>query len=980
MLTARRLLATLVGVGLALCATGSAYAAASKYGRAPGLDNPVLRPGDRAAYASGRVVVKFRHPLPLDGAAKASGTPEIDAIFTRHGVSSIERVSKKAQLPSKPGGVDLTRVYEIRYEDGADALAVATELAAHPDVEYAEPLFMYALDLVPNDTSYPTQVPYISTRMRFPLGWDVTTGAMGNVVIGICDGGTKYLHTDLNANTWNNADEIAGNLIDDDMNGFVDDIRGWNFANNSNDPTGLPATPASANHGTHVAGIACAVTNNALGIAGASFNAKYMPICVASPTNDNAIAFGYQGITYAADNDADVVNCSWGGTGSPSAFEQDVITYAYDNGTVVVAAAGNTGSEVDHFPSAYDHVLAVANLQNTDVRNTSTTYGVWVDVSAQGTSILSTINSGTNAYGTLTGTSMSSPFVAGLCGLVKTRYPGYLPEQVIQRVRVTSDNVDALQPVQYRGRIGYGRINAQQALIKNTPAVSVTSNTFTTTDGDGIIEPGETVTVNLEVTNWLAACTGLEFRLRDNSANITEVDSIATLPSLDSLASAALPPFTFTVAPATPIQHTVVFTVAISSTSPLYTDKSRFEMTVLPVFATHDRNNVDCSITSVGKLGYALTAGGTGKDGIGFRFNGSSSYLFEGGMMIGNSGASISNGARVDNVTQDNDFLTEPNGIPIVTEPSPPFDEYGVATFTDAAAEVPLGLWIRQESIEMADPPNDDFIVLKYLVRNQGAVARNGLHMGWYCDWDIDSGSYITNRTDYDAARGLMYAYNTTPGPGPDDYVGVMTLTSPGTTAARGIWNDQAQSPDWGVYDGYTDEEKYETISTPGATHPVTGPHDISIGLGTGPFDLDPGEEITIAFAFVGGTNLTDLQANADAAQAFYDGLATDVGDDEQVTAPRPLRLGQNAPNPFNPTTTIAFDMPREAHVKLRVFTVDGRLVRTLIDEVRPAGPNQQVVWDGRDDGGHMQASGTYLYRFSVEGGNTLVRKMQLLK
>lgn len=975
----RRICAAMLGAASLALAVAPAWAAASKYGRAPGLDNPVLTPGDHRAYAQGRVVVKFRNNLPGDGAAKASGNAAIDAVFQRHAVTSIQTVSKKAGRPSKPGLVDLSRIYDIRYASGADAIEVARELAANPDVEYAEPVFVYELDLTPNDTNWASQATYM-TRMQFPNGWNTTTGGAGAVVVAICDGGTDWDHTDLLANVWNNADEIAGNLIDDDNNGFVDDVRGWNFANGTNDPTGLPATPQSANHGTHVAGISCAVANNSLGIAGASFNAKFMPICVASPTTDNAIAFGYDGIIYAADNDADVVNCSWGGAGSPSSFEQDVVTYAYQNGTVVVCAAGNTGSEVNHYPSAYDNVTAVANVTNTDVRNTSTTFGLWVDVSAQGTSIFSTINSPANGFGSLTGTSMSSPHVAGLSALVKTRWPGYSAEQVMQRVRVTSDNIDALNPTAYKGKMGYGRINANSALTKNTPAISVTGNTYTTSDGDGIIEPGETVTINLNVKNWLAATTGVSFKLRDNSANIAEVDSATTLASLDSLESATLPPLTFTVSPTAPIQHTVLFTVFIQTTTPAYTDRSRFELTVLPVFTTHDANNIDCSVTSVGKLGYALTAGGTGKDGIGLRFNGSTSYLFEGGLIVGNGPAAVSNGCRVSGSVQDDDFRTEPNGVPQVTEPAlPDYAERSIAKFTDAIADAPLGLYIEQVGLESTDPGNEDFIVLRLKITNTSGVARNNLFAGWYCDWDIDSGTFATNTTGYDAGRGLMYAFDTG-AVGPDDYVGLMTLTPPGTTAARGIWNDQALAPDWGIYDAYTDQEKWETISTLGATHTTVGPSDISFGLGTGPFNVAPGASIIVAFAFLGGTNLADLQTNADAAQAFYNGLPTDVANGDPVAStPKPVRLAQNSPNPFNPTTAIAFDMPRDGHVDLNVYAVDGRVVRSLLNETRTAG-SHRVTWDGRDNQGNLMPSGTYFYRFAVEGAGSIVRKMQLLK
>ena len=969
----RRLSVVAAATVLLPFAGSPSFAAASAGGRSPALDNPALAPGARAAYLPGEVIVKFRQALPGDGLSKTSGKSSIDAIFARHAVTEIARISRRAQPPRKPGEVDFTRVYNVRYAGGADALDVARELAAEPDVEYAEPRFLQQMCLVPNDTNYGLQSAYL-TRMRFPAAWDVTTGGTGNVVIAIADGGTDWDHADLLANVWNNADEIPANGIDDDANGFIDDVRGWNFANGTNDPTGLPATPTSANHGTHVAGICCAAANNAAGIAGASFNAKFMPICTASPTTDNAIAYGYDGILYAADNDADVVNCSWGSLGAPSSYEQDVIRYAYQNGTAVVAAAGNDASTLLHYPSAYEHVLAVANVTSTDIRSSSTNYGPWVDVSAQGVNIYSTFSGG--AYGYATGTSMSSPHAAAVCALVKTRWPGYSAEQVMQRVRVTSDNIDGINPTAYKGNLGYGRVNALQALTKNTPAISVTSPAYTTSDGDGIIEPGETLTLNLTVTNWLAGCTGLEFKLRENSTHVTMVDSATTLAALDSLEWAALPPFTASISPTAPIQHTVTYTLVITATGPAYTDKSRFDLTILPTFATHDANKVFCSVTSVGKLGFSTTLGGTGSDGVGFHWDGSPNYLFEGALMIGTGTTTVSDAARTTGSAQDDDFVTITGGIPIITQPAPPFDEKGVAKFVDSGATTPLGLLVTQESVESAAPPNDDFIVLRYGIQNASGAAITGLRVGWYCDWDLDGGHYDTNTTGYDATRGLMYAYDTS-STGPSDYVGLLTLTSPGTTAARGIWNDEALAPDWGVYDGYSELEKWETLSI-GPVHTSAGPADIAFGLGTGPFDIPAGGSILVAFAYVGGSDLADLQANADAALAFHAGMPTDTGERAETAAPRASHLAQNAPNPFNPSTEIAFDLPSATRVELRIYAVDGRLVRTLVDGERSAGTNR-VVWDGRDDAGRSVPSGTYFYRFAADG-RSIVRKMQLLK
>src|SRR5262249_3169287 len=153
------------------------------------------------------------------------------------------------------------------------------------------------------------------------------------------DGGTNWQHEDLNANLWTNAGEIPGNGIDDDGNGFIDDVNGWNFRDNNGNPRGSPSTPGSANHGTHTGGPVAAVTNHAIGIACTSWN-PYLMCVNASGSSDGQIAFGYDGIVYAAENGAKIASLSWGGSGG-SLAEQDIIDFATAQGTLVVAAAGN---------------------------------------------------------------------------------------------------------------------------------------------------------------------------------------------------------------------------------------------------------------------------------------------------------------------------------------------------------------------------------------------------------------------------------------------------------------------------------------------------------------------------------------------------------------------------------------------------------------------------------------------------------------
>jgi subtilisin family serine protease len=968
---------------LILCSTAPATAATSSGPPPPPRSlRPSLQPGGQA-YAPGVLVVKFRDPVDsrtradLQSGSPHSGQATFDALLQRHGVQRAEPVSKSLRNAAGTGGAgkrgsaDLGRIFILHYDDATDALDVARQFDALAEIEYAEPLFVYPIDYTPNDSSWLLQSAYLG-QMQLPAAWDIHHDSSA-IVIAIVDGGTRWDHEDLAANVWSNPGEVLDGT-DTDGNGYVDDVRGWNFANGTNDPTGLPQTPISASHGTHVAGIACARFDNMLGIAGASANAHFMPVCAAHPTSDRAISFGYQGIIYAVDNGADIINCSWGGQGNPSSFEQDVIQYAWQNDVVVVAAAGNNNNSASHYPSSYEHVLSVANVDNNDVRSASSNYGPDVDVSAQGQGILSTIDTPTgDGYGSSTGTSMASPHAAAVAAMVQAQYPGYTADQVAQRVRVTADNIDAQNPG-YVGQLGFGRVDAQQALTMTTPAITITQRSLITSNGDAVLEPGETASLQLEVTNHLDPATSVDFLLSEDSPYVTIDSAMTALPGLGTLESVWLPTFTLQIDAAAPIQHVVTFTLEVSTAAPSYADASRFRDVVQPVIATHTANQLTTTVTSVGRLGFGLGLGGTGTDGIGFRYQDGDNLLYEGALMIGTADDSLSNAARGVQENLDEDFVTVEGGTPQLVTDHFPYDEFATASFTDADADNPLQIAVVQESWEMVQSPDDDYVTLSYRIRNDGASPLNDLHIGWFFDWDIDGNSYATNQTDYDAGRGLGYAWDS--GSGPATYVGMLTLTPPGTTSFRGIWNDETHvnNPSWGIYDGFTNAEKWQAVSG-GVVYPQAGPADISFVLGTGPYSVAPGDSILVAFAVLAGDDLVDLQANADAAMALWENPPTDTA---RTPGPARLSLAQNVPNPFNPQTTIRYDLPHPAVVRLEIFDVRGRRIRTLQNGPLPAG-RQSVIWNGRHDDGHPAASGTYFMRLRVDG-RSLTRKMQLLK
>ncbi len=823
----------------------------------------------------GRVVLKLvDHPGALPSAQK-TGASKVDQILARHDVELIRPVAPAPAVTAKAGTTDLSRVFIAHYRDGADPYRVAAELSALPSIEYAEPVYFYKLNVVPNDDDWPSQTLYLGSRMQFPAAWDNVKGEDGDVVVAIIDGGTWWMHVDIEPNLWNNADEIDNNGIDDDNNGFVDDVRGWNFGNNSNDPQGLASTPGSGRHGTHTAGIVCAVANNDTIIAGASWNAKLMPLCAGVEGFDGAIGFGYEAIIYAASNGADIINTSWGGSGNPSLFEVEVIQFAYEQGSVLVAAAGNGPVSADtHYPSAYDHVFSVTNVSFTDVKAFTANFGVTVDVSAQGQSIWSTYPNDSAA--SLSGTSMSSPHAAAVCALVKTQHPEYTPDQVMAQVRLTSDNIDNLNSVQWRGLLGRGRVNAFRAVTESTPALHVSNIDFDDADGDKTLEPGEAVTINLTITNLLAPASGLTFSLSETSQYFTITSGAQTLPSLGTMESGVIS-FAGQVSLTAPEQTPVDATLDISATSPVFNDIARLRFVIQPVFVNHLANNIATTVTSVGRYGFAVALGGNGSDGIGFSYKGGPKVLFEGAMMIGASSSSVvdaARNARADGL--DDDFATRTDGTPHFISSNPIADEQSVAVFGSSSRD-PLYLTVRQDVYGFTDPENDDYLLFRYEITNQSTLAITNMHVGWYNDWDIggvgETPPFLDDLTGYDATIGVGYSYDGA-GDANGAYFGNVVVSSPGTTDFTGILNDEdILGNPWGVYDGFTKSEKWQSISM-GIQRPAVGPEDVSYSIGTGPIDLNPGESVVVAMAYVAGDDLPDLQINSQRAKDKWTTIA----------------------------------------------------------------------------------------------------------
>lgn len=340
-------------------------------------------------------------------------------------------------------------------------------VARRPGVVYVEPNLRLELAVLPrvdppNDFEFIRQwaldnqgqtggVPGADIGALEAWGW--TTGST-NVVVAIIDTGVDFFHPDLEANLWRNPGEIAGNGVDDDGNGYVDDLYGYDWVSDDADPMDDNL------HGTHVAGILGAVGNDENGVAGVAWSVRLMALKAFDERGSGTLDHTLASVAYAVENGADILNASWGTTTRSRALDE-VVAEAVQRGVVVVAAAGNNGSEAPFYPAAVPEALAVGATDAKDGSPAFSNYGRFVDLVAPGEAIQSTAP---NAHWTLlSGTSMAAPHVSGVAALLLSKLPGLTPEQVGTLLRSSADRLPTERFT------GAGRLNAARALAYSGP-------------------------------------------------------------------------------------------------------------------------------------------------------------------------------------------------------------------------------------------------------------------------------------------------------------------------------------------------------------------------------------------------------------------------------------------------------------------------------------------------------------------------------
>ncbi|MFW5698979.1 MAG: S8 family serine peptidase, partial [Planctomycetota bacterium] len=526
----------------------------------------------RDAFIADRVLVKLRRP---------EAVADLRRLAQEHDATIERRVGRL--------GGDLYTVRLARRGHAAVEQAVEHFSKAAADLAYAEPDHLYfavgdgiaPAATTPDDPDLSECWGLHNTGQTdgtedadidAPEAWDIATGSH-DVVVAVIDTGIDYNHPDLEANMWTNPDEIPGNGIDDDNNGYVDDVYGWDFANNDSDPMDDHL------HGTHCAGTIGAVGDDGYGISGVCWSVKLMALRFLGGDGSGTASGAVSAIEYAIENGAHVTSNSWGGGAASQALE-DAISAANAADVAFVAAAGNSGNDNDdtpHYPSSYDidNVIAVAASDHDDAAASFSCYGAEsVDLFAPGVAVYSTFptymtdamtqRGDDTHYGSISGTSMATPHVAGAAALLQS-VTGRLSPATVRTILLESvDHIDAFEGlVVSEGRLNIatmmGQVSDSWLVIPTRPTWNDGPEAPAVGNGNGFAEAGETLDLSIEVANIGIGDTleSAELRLTSNDSYVTIHGDTVELGTVAGLERRMIDSFSLAIAADTPAGHEV---------------------------------------------------------------------------------------------------------------------------------------------------------------------------------------------------------------------------------------------------------------------------------------------------------------------------------------------------------------------------------------------------------------------------------------
>lgn len=809
----------------------------------------------------------------------------------------------------------------------------------------------HSIDSPPNDPYYPLQW-YLHKINAIPA-WDVALGD-SSVTIAIVDIGVNLDHNDLQRNRWVNYPEKNGVPgVDDDGNGFIDDVHGWDFYDDDSDPRsgGIDV------HGTHVAGLAAAVTDNGFGISGVSWNCRYMAVRVGGGIS---IRYGYEGVIYAAASGADIINLSWG-SNTPSNIERITIEYANQMGALVIAAAGNRQNSTtpfNHYPAAYENVMGVAAVDTSDKLANLSNYNSWVDISAPGIDILSTVS---NGYGILSGTSMATPIVSGAAALLKSMHPNWTHEQLRLQLMLSSDPIDNLNP-RFADSLGYGRLNLYRALADRQPGFQIAD--FSATDGqfsnhNGIIDPDEDVELVIELKNLLLKPANVSGWISSKGAYLDIDEFVVDFGIIDpgeSVVNAQMPfqGHIYRLA-----QKGRIINCELNLTIDVVRRQSiPFSFTVQPPYVNHNNGNIILTVTNFGAFGYwdylENTTPGEGmrfpKDGL----NG----LFHGSLMISTAPGKVSDCAFGDSSLIRRDFVSSTNDFHIQTDDEN--RQISISKIADTREHIEVG----QKVISYPHSPDDDYVFVEYTIKNKDLFDLDSVLVALFLDWDIvnpSNNNYC--KWDEDSQLGWM-GYNG----GGFPVFGAALLDQ--NTGFQVAVNNNEDWPD-GKWERWSDNAKYQLMQQGFSRAETAESGDCSQLIGSERLSIAVNDSLVITFAILAGEDEGDLIANHAAAVEKMQSNPFSWRD--SPVTPSEFALLSLYPQPFNGNVNLSFRMPDVGRMNWDIFNLTGRKMQSGFYSYASAG-----VYSTSFDMG-TYPSGIYLIRLGYEG-EYLVKRLTLLR
>lgn len=848
-------------------------------------------------------------------------------------------------------------------------------------------------------------VQYINApRVWHELGF---TG--DGVVVGHIDSGIDLDHPDLAHQLWVNSDEIPANGIDDDGNGYIDDVNGWDFGDNDNIPNDDGASPG---HGTHTAGTVAGDGTNGTQT-GVAPGAKLMACKAFDSAGSGTLGMIWSAEQYCVENGARLITMSLGVKGEvPSSYmrnERVNCANIRDAGVALFNSAGNEHYEFNPpiecgltarvpapwnplptTPGNLGGVIAVGGTgyQSDAMYNASSRgpvkwddvdpFNDWPynpglglvkpDISAPGSNVNSTTIGGGYSGNTWSGTSMACPHAAGVAALMLEKNPSLSPAGIDSLMEL---NAIDLGTIGKDNSYGSGRIDAYD-IVSATPtsqsADLVQSGFLPDPSGDDVLDPGEISPIAFELKNvsMVMDAIGVSATLAVvANPYVTVADANADYPDIPSHGGTAnnlLDTFSLDVAANAPQGYD--FTMLLTVTSGAFFERT-FEINWyvgLPDWRTHNIGEVYLTVTDQGIIGYMDQNGTTGA-GMGYLDGGSG--LFLGSFWAGTDINYICNRDFSGNGSETYEWEVSeaPNGR-VADLGAAASDQTFKAIFTDSGHASPKPLVVEQTSYAFSGAGNNQFVILEYKMINNGGTDLPTLYNGVFCDFDInDSGA---NLGGTDATRNLTYMYSAG---GP--YFGIALLGAADSAQNLSLINNPTYVyPNSAIDDGIKMRHLRGLISTPTAD---TADDWSAVTSSVVSLDANGGSAVR-TYALVYGATLAELQDHVDAANAAYN-PASPVSQDTPIKL---FRLAQNHPNPFNPVTNIKYAVAREGHVELGVYDLSGRLIRTLVSESSTAGEHS-VSWDGTDNAGNGVPSGMYFYKYA-SGGKITARKMTLVK